>query len=86
MIEETLAMEIANQYRIEHDLGIGIRHIYLAENIPFAKPRLYNYELDNTWVAYVERDLKGVLCSSLIIVVDRANGNIRYAGSAHDEG
>lgn len=86
MITREEATEIALIYVKVESLGVGVSKTLLPEEITFRPPMFYDSTLDNTWVAYVEIAQHVGLCSSTIIVIDRSNGEIRYSGSAYDEG
>ena len=79
------AFLIADSTRVEQDLGISIRHVLLLEELKSRIPCMYNIDLNNCWIAYVEKNFQG-LCSSTVIVIDRYTGKVRGYGSANDEG
>lgn len=65
-----------------------ISAVYAFEEIPGSRPCLYWHSttpLEDCWFAYLEQT--GVtICSSTIVVIDRADGAVLYFGSANDEG
>ena len=86
MISRTEAEQIARSDAMAHGLGSIVQCVLLPDEITFSAPLLYNINLDNAWVAYIEPIGFFGLSSSTIIVIDRTHGGILYRGSANDEG
>jgi hypothetical protein len=85
--ERERARRVAQQYLTTHPelgQGLAIRDVYSLEEIDFRRPAIYA-QLENCWIAYVERPHSG-LVSSMIVVVSKNSGEVVYAGSANDEG
>tara|TARA_R110002110_G_scaffold415835_1_gene657174 strand:+ start:7141 stop:7401 length:261 start_codon:yes stop_codon:yes gene_type:complete len=60
--------------------------VITLEEVDSAPPHVFNDDLSNCWIAYLlPVEIVG-LFSSTIIVIDRDTGEIRYQGSASDEG
>jgi hypothetical protein len=49
-------------------------------------PSPYGATMAGAWVVYVYDGPSMCIRASTIIVIDKATGRVRYAGSAHDEG
>lgn len=86
MISREAALTIAKAHAMSNGLGRGISQVLLPEEITWRKPRLYNVELNNCWVAYVDKLYLGGLESSVVIIVNRDSGAVVFAGDASDEG
>jgi len=85
LIARDQARAIAESVVLEHGLGSGVRDVLLADEITWRPPKLYGGpDLTECWIAYVERPLRG-LGSSCVVVVSKT-GLVLYAGNANDEG
>lgn len=68
--------------------GTGIAQVLAFDELQGRRVNLYNVSgesLQDCWIAYVERPLRGLFSSS-IIVISRRTGRVIYNGSANDEG
>ena len=79
--------------RVDHDCVIcgtvKVGRVLSYEEIDISVPRIYNFpaeRLQHFWVAYVEHANRGVLASSLVLLVSKETGEIVYIGSANDGG
>lgn len=86
MISREVAKEIGRLDALAHCLGHSVRDVRCFDEIGESMPLLYNVNLENCWVVYIEQIGHLALQPSVIVVVDRENGGILYRGSAHDEG
>ena len=78
---------IAERVVAERSLGVGVRDVYLASEITWRRPTLYaGPNLDDCWIAYVDKWSPPGLHSSLIVLISKRTGEVLYAGSANDEG
>jgi hypothetical protein len=62
-----------------------VRYVYGFDELPFRAPMLYGVDVARCWMAYVDRPLRGLM-SSEIVLVAKDSGDIVYSGSANDEG
>lgn len=85
MLSREQAAVIAREEAINRQIGFEVTRVVAPEEITYPT-MLYNTSLDNCWIAYL-KPLRGFFIeSSMIVVIDQSTGNVRYAGSAHDEG
>ena len=85
-ISRSEAFELATQYNARERMGARVREVLLLNELQGREPSLYAESLEGCWIAYVEREDWGRLIESLIILIDKNDGSIRYAGGAGDEG
>lgn len=86
-ITRSEAIEIATKFNAKERMGASIRKVVLLNDLQCREPSIYNVPpLQDCWIAYVERENSFMLIESLIILIDRNDGTIRYAGGASDEG
>jgi hypothetical protein len=87
-ITRSEAFEIATKYNAKERMGARIGEVLLQNELG-REPSLYDGPpLQDCWIAYVEPEniLSWGLRESLIILIDRRDGSIRYSGGAADEG
>jgi hypothetical protein len=86
MISREDAKEIATFDTLFHKLGFAVSAVRSVDEICYATPVLYNVNLNNAWIAYIEPVGQHAIQASVIVVVDRDTGLVLYRGSANDEG
>ncbi len=80
------ALELARE--VADLLGQGISDVVDLDELTakgVRTPCLYNVDLSDCWIAYLESQRVG-LGPSEVVVIDRITGALRYIGSANDEG
>jgi len=90
MISREQAREIADGYRAEsgEEDWLGIKQVVEANEVGWQLPRIWGYSesiLKDFWIAYVEQPGMA-LRSFVVILVAKDTGEVKYAGSAGDEG
>ena len=88
MISRDQAREIAEREIIARGLGTGVKTVYRPDELDGRALRNIYYTgpaLRQWWVAYAARPFIGLM-SSNVVLIDRENGAVLYAGSANDEG
>lgn len=81
------ARAIAERAVADRGLGVGVSGVYLESELSSRRPTLYGGpNLDDCWIAYVDRGWSTGLRSSLIVLISKRTGEVLYAGSANDEG
>lgn len=65
--------------------GTRVREVLHVDDGDFRQPALYNVNLSDAWIAYVDTPITG-LRASTIVCVSGITGRVIYAGSANDEG
>jgi hypothetical protein len=84
MITREQAYQIAKKEAQSRKLGFEISSVVTAKEV---LSRLGVYvDVSNCWIAYIENTDNWTLQSSIIIAIDKTNGQVRYSGSAKDEG
>lgn len=86
MISRAEAKEIALSDAMAHGLGHSVLSVLCPDEIPGQEPKLYNVDLSDCWIAYVESPGPLALRSSTIVAIRCADGSVIYRGSANDEG
>ena len=86
MITREEAFAIAELYLSEHRVGISVEYVCCPFEIRASKPLVYNLNLYDCWIAYINQGYSTLLCSSTIVAINKFNGRIVYAGTANDEG
>jgi hypothetical protein len=88
MVTRDEALRIAEEF-LAHDPrphgGRRVRYVFGIDELPFREPCLYAVDVARCWIAYVDRPLRGLM-SSEIVLVAKDSGDIVYSGTANDEG
>ena len=89
MVETEISREKATEIgAIEialRGLGSGAHPALLFAELEFRAPSLYKVDLETCWLVYAKQE-GFMLRSSKVVLVDRRTAEVRYAGSANDEG
>ena len=86
MISRHEAAEIAAKTAIAERIGVEIGKVLDMSEMMFVAPRVYGVDLSDCWIAYVMPLDTFRIGSSIIVAIDRTTGDVRYCGSANDEG
>jgi hypothetical protein len=85
MISRAEATEIGKLAARSKGLGLEVREALLPDELE--RPlSLYNVDIGNGWIVYVEDLEPYFLRSSTVLAIDRDSGRVLYHGSANDEG
>lgn len=79
------AKSIAETFITSNGFGRGVNKVLLPEEYSGRLPYLSGVEIDNCWMAFVEKEVFG-LESSHVVLVDRESGEIVFSGRVSDEG
>ena len=96
MIDSATAVMIATEALIasgDAARPLGLEAVYDYDEafvrgpVPFRAPSAYGAHMEGSWIVYCDqRDGFRGIRSSFVVVVDRETGEVRYIGSARDEG
>ena len=88
MVTRHEALRIAEEFLARDPVphsGRRIRDVFGVDELPIREPTLYGIDVARCWIAYIDRPLRGIM-SSEVVLVSKDSGEIVYAGSANDEG
>lgn len=88
MITRDEALRIAEEFLARDPRPHGGRHVREVcgvDELTSREPTLYGIDVARCWIAYVDRPVRGLMPSEIVLVA-KDTGEIVYAGRANDEG